>query len=151
MLGDQAARLKMQDLKQGEGIIDMINTYLQILLDNGFLGLSLFLIFIVIPTLRTLAVSRQLAGSDPRSSQLGASLVACTVGTLIMIESGGCDRAMVSVLVGLMAAYVCMDAPRTASAATRARAPRPRSKSASPARPTDALSRELGSIGEPEP
>jgi hypothetical protein len=35
MLGDQAALLKMQDLRQGQGIIDLVNTYMGILLENS--------------------------------------------------------------------------------------------------------------------
>jgi O-antigen ligase len=108
IFGDQDARLKMQDMRQGEGIIDMINTYMQILLDNGFVGLFLFLTFILVAAYRAFMLSRRLARIDHGTSQLGASLVACMVGTLIMIESGGSDRVMISVLVGIMAAYACM-------------------------------------------
>ena len=113
ILGDQYARLKMQDLRQGEGIIDMVNTYMQILLDNGFVGLSLFLTFILVAVYRAFIVSRRLARVDPGTSQLGASLVACTVGTLAMIENGGSDRVMISVLVGLMGAYLCHQLPNS--------------------------------------
>lgn len=111
MFGDQGALLKMQDLRQGEGIIDMVNTYLQILLDNGFVGLILFLAFISLAAFQAFVLTNRLAKSDPDTSQLGASLVACTVGTLIMIESGGSDRVMISVLVGLLGAYSCLAAP----------------------------------------
>jgi len=107
IFGDQAARLKMQDLRQGEGIIDMINAYMQILLDNGFVGLFLFLSFILVATYKAFLVIRRLARTDPSTAQLGASLVACTLGTLLMIENGGCDDVMIGMLGGLMAAYVC--------------------------------------------
>jgi len=108
IFGDQTARLKMQDLRQGEGIIDMINGYMQILLDNGFVGLFLFLSFILVATLRAFLVIRRLARTDPGTAQLGASLVACTLGTLLMIWNGGCDDVMISMFGGLMAAYVCV-------------------------------------------
>jgi O-antigen ligase len=108
IFGDQDALLKMQDLRQGEGIIDLINAYLQILLDNGFVGLFLFLAFILVPTYRAFRASRRFANLDASISRLGASLVACALATLIMIESGGSDKVMISVLVGLMGAYACL-------------------------------------------
>ena len=35
---------QMQDLKQGEGIIDLVNTYIAIALDTGVIGLTIFLL-----------------------------------------------------------------------------------------------------------
>ena len=135
LLGDQAARLKMQDLRQGEGIIDMINTYMQILLDNGFVGLSLFLTFILVAASRALQERKRLAKRNPAASQIGASLVACTVGTLIMIESGGCDRVMISVLVGLMSAYILQPVDKSAR--------RPHTRQATASLPTPHSARRL--------
>ncbi len=55
--GDQLALLKMQELRQGEGIIDLMNGFMEILLSNGFFGLSLFLLFIVIGSFKAFRVS----------------------------------------------------------------------------------------------
>lgn len=88
LLGDPAAMLKMQDLRQGEGIIDLVNTYMTILLENGFVGMALFLSFILIALRRAWAASRKNRVADPDLSLLGASLVACIVTTLVIIENG---------------------------------------------------------------
>jgi O-antigen ligase len=88
VLGDQAALLKMQDLRQGQGIIDLVNSYLQVLLDNGFVGLSLFLSFILIALFKAWKVSKKSARIAPDFSMLGASLVACILGTLLLMENG---------------------------------------------------------------
>jgi O-antigen ligase len=107
-LGDQDALLKMQDMRQGEGIIDLINAYVSILLDNGFLGLGLFLAFILVGLLKTIALSRRTASTDADLSRLGACLAACIIGTLLMLVDGnlglGVERVFY-VLAALAAAY----------------------------------------------
>jgi O-antigen ligase len=126
-LGDQDALLKMQDLRQGEGIIDLINAYVSILLDNGFLGLGLFLAFILVGLLKTIALSRRSASADPELSRLGACLAACIIGTLLMLVDGslglGVERVFY-VLAALAAAYAHLGqkARRTQTAQFRFRA-----------------------------
>jgi hypothetical protein len=106
--GDQFPWPKMEDLRQGEGIIDIVNTYLGVALNYGLVGLFLFLGFILIGLTKTYLRVRDLAQSDPEFALFGASLIACIVGTLIMIDSSsfilGCEK-MFYVLGGLAAAY----------------------------------------------
>jgi O-antigen ligase len=104
--GDQQALLKMQELRQGEGIIDLMNGFVSILLSSGFVGLSLFLLFIAIASFKAFRVSAASAKSDPDLSKLGACLVACILGSLVMMWVGGLIEMMTCVLVGLTAAYV---------------------------------------------
>jgi O-antigen ligase len=107
-LGDQGAMLKMQDLRQGEGIVDMVNTYVGILLDNGFVGLALFLLFILAAMLRAWAGSRRTKTSDEDLCLMGASLVACILAMLVMFESGsfgGAPAKVFYVLAGLATGY----------------------------------------------
>jgi O-antigen ligase len=104
--GDQQALLKMQELRQGEGIIDLMNGFVSILLSSGFVGLSLFLLFIAIASFKAFRVSANSAKSDPDLSKLGACLVACILGSLVMMWVGGLIEMMTCVLVGLTAAYV---------------------------------------------
>lgn len=106
IFGDQNALLKMEDLRQGEGIIDLMNGFAHILLSNGFLGLSLFLSFILIGVFKAWALSRKAAKIDAQLSMLGASLISCILGTLLMMWGGGLIELMTCVLVGLTAAYV---------------------------------------------
>jgi hypothetical protein len=112
--GDQTAVLKMQDLRQGEGIIDLLNAYIVILMDNGVIGLGLFLAFIVIGLLTAISLARRMANSDPDLSRLGACIAACILGSLLFIADGnlggGVER-MFYVLAAFSAAYGHLDQP----------------------------------------
>lgn len=106
--GDQLAITKMEDLRQGQGIIDEVNTYVEVILDKGLVGLSIFVGFILIALVKAYRPTKALVQSDPDLTLLGVSLVACIVGTLIMIEN--CSfilgyEKMFYVLAGLSAAY----------------------------------------------
>jgi O-Antigen ligase len=106
--GDQFPWPEMEDLRQGEGIIDLVNTYLTIALFYGLIGLFSFLSFILLGMMRVYARARELVHSDPDLAMFGTSLVACIVGTLIMIDSNsfalGCQK-MFYVLAGLSTVY----------------------------------------------
>ena len=104
--GDQQAYLKMESLRQGEGIIDLINGYMIILLGNGFVGLVLFLGFVLIAALKANFVSIWARKRDPEFSTLGASLMACILGSLLLTWGAGLNELMYCVLGGLMVAYV---------------------------------------------
>ena len=123
--GDQQALLKMEELRQGEGIIDLMNGFVHILLNNGFVGLSLFLLFIVIGSFKAFRISAATAKSDPDLSKLGACLVACILGSLVMMWAGGLIDMMTCVLVGLTAAYV--DVGRRVASDRRPLGPAPNS------------------------
>jgi O-antigen ligase len=118
LLGDQEARLKMQELRQGQGIIDVVNTYLQVLLGSGFVGLSLFLSFILIALFKAWAVSRKIMRVDHDLGLLGASLVACILATLLLMQNGsfgmGTERVFY-LLAALAAAYAHMGRFRPAA------------------------------------
>lgn len=86
-LGDQFAYAKLGDLRQGQGIIDIVNTYIEVALFYGLIGLSLFLGFMLTALLRAYRVARQSIRSDPDLATLGAALVACIAGTLLMLAN----------------------------------------------------------------
>lgn len=107
-LGDQLAYSHMNDLRQGQGIIDIVNTYVSVTLFYGFVGLGLFLGFILGGTYMALRAQRLIQDSDRRASNLGASLLGSMAGTIVMIAS--CSlifgyEKMLYVLVGMTAAY----------------------------------------------
>jgi O-antigen ligase len=107
-LGDQGALLKMQDLRQGEGFVDLVNTYVGILLDNGFVGLALFLLFILGAALKAWTGSRKTMSSDEDLCVIGASLVACIIAMLVMFENGsfgGAPAKAFYILAGLATGY----------------------------------------------
>lgn len=103
-LGDQYALAKMGDLRQGEGIIDLMNGFVNILLDNGFVGLTLFLSFIMLGVIKAWMLSRERIRVGEDLGAMGASLVACILGTLLMMWAGGLIVSTTCVLVGLAAA-----------------------------------------------
>jgi O-antigen ligase len=106
--GDQFPFPEMADLRQGEGIIDMVNTYLGVALNYGLIGLFCFLSFILLAIIKVYARTRVLAHSDPDLALFGVSLIACIVGTLEMIYSASFGlgaQKMFYVLAGLAAAY----------------------------------------------
>lgn len=108
VLGDPLAYLKMQDLRQGQGIIDLVNTYAQIALFYGLLGLFLFAGFFLAALLQALRLVRSAMRFDPDLAALGVSLVACMVGALEMIASNSLGlgvEKMLYVLAGLATAY----------------------------------------------
>jgi O-antigen ligase len=114
-LGDQNALLKMQDLRQGEGIIDVVNGYVEVLLSTGFVGLSLLLGFMLVGLLKSFGMCKRVTTTDRTLSTLGASLVSCILGTLIMMMDGsfgGAIERMFYVLAALAAAYVYLGQSR---------------------------------------
>jgi hypothetical protein len=118
--GDQFTYSQMDDLRQGEGIIDLVNSYAQVALFYGFVGLFFFLGFILLSLVRAYQAVRQTALSEPEFALLGRSLVACIVGELLMLLDSSFMLAyekMFYVLAGLAAAYVYM---RPASESERA-------------------------------
>lgn len=106
--GDPFALRYLEELRQGQGIIDLVNTYASVALFNGLVGLALFLGAIVVGLWSATGVMRRARVVDMHLSALGACLVACTVGTLLMMATGsfGTGLAKVTwVLAGLLLAY----------------------------------------------
>jgi O-Antigen ligase len=106
--GDQFPYPEMEDLRQGEGIIDIVNSYLAVALSYGLIGLFCFLSFMLIGLTKVYARTRVLVHSDPDLALFGTSLVACIVGALEMIYSAGFTlgaQKMFYVLAGLATAF----------------------------------------------
>ncbi|CAG0933527.1 hypothetical protein PLCT1_02399 [Planctomycetaceae bacterium] len=87
LLGSPYYMAYMEELRQGEGIIDVVNTYAGIALSYGLVGMSMFAGFFIATLVRVLRVVRNRSDSDADYSLLGASLVTCTVGVLIIIAT----------------------------------------------------------------
>ena len=75
----------MESLRQGEGIIDIVNSYAAIALAYGLVGTALYVGFYLMIGWRCYIALRRVSGSDPDLSLMGASLLACLAGTLLMI------------------------------------------------------------------
>ncbi len=79
----------MESLRQGQGIIDLINGYAAIALPYGLVGLGLVLGFFCIGMGSAWRVYRRSAPLDHDLARLGANLAACMVATLAMMGMGG--------------------------------------------------------------
>lgn len=122
ILGDQMALQKMQDLRQGQGIIDVVNAYVGVALFYGFTGLAIFLTFVLTPLARALRRSRQVFKTDPDSALLGASLAAAIVASLLVLADGSLGtgpQQIFYILMGLAGAYAAVTAPRKPVAAAQ--------------------------------
>jgi hypothetical protein len=106
--GDRLALLKMEDLRQGQGIIDLVNAYASVALFYGLIGLFFLVSFVLLGLFRTYRTVREARAADPDLAMLGTSLVACILGTLLMLFDNGLSlgyEKMFYVLAGLAAAY----------------------------------------------
>ena len=77
----------MQQLRQGEGIIDVVNSYLGIALASGFVGLALFCGFFLVVLVELFGAMRRAGERDGEPYVLGQALFCVLVGILVMIAS----------------------------------------------------------------
>jgi O-antigen ligase len=75
----------MEELRQGEGIIDLVNTYLIIALSYGGIALVLFLSVLCTVLYKVYRETRAQARSDEDATLIGCSVIACIVGSFVMI------------------------------------------------------------------
>ena len=77
----------MQQLRQGEGIIDVVNTYVGIALASGFVGLGLFCGFFLVVLYELAGAMRRAGERDGEPYVLGQALLCVLIGILVMIVS----------------------------------------------------------------
>lgn len=88
LFGDPFVLDKMEEMRQGEGIIDLVNVFASMALFHGLVGLSLFCMIFITAAWRLFRCHRQLATLDTDLSLLGANVLACLLGTLMMMVTG---------------------------------------------------------------
>ncbi|WP_200625969.1 O-antigen ligase family protein [Pseudomonas sp. LAM2023] len=76
---------EMQSMIQGEGIIDIVNTYINVALRVGLVGLGLFLAFFASVLLGLRKAMRSFPDKDDERRQLGRALLATLAGILVII------------------------------------------------------------------
>jgi O-antigen ligase len=116
--GNSDAYVKLHDLRQGEGIIDFVNTYAEVAVFYGIVGLSLILSFMLWGLVRSWWVSRALRRIDPDLAAMGAAIVACILGNFLMLYTSSFVLAyekLYFVLAGLASAYVRVGMVRLSS------------------------------------
>jgi O-antigen ligase len=77
----------MQQLRQGEGIIDVVNTYIGVALASGFVGLGLFCGFFLVVLYELAGAMRRAGGRGGEVYALGQALFCVLLGILVMIVS----------------------------------------------------------------
>ncbi|AOW13493.1 hypothetical protein LPB72_10755 [Hydrogenophaga crassostreae] len=95
---------EMESLRQGQGIIDLVNGYLTVALFNGLVGLALFSTFLLVAVKRGFSVWSTFRRKDLEHARLGAALVAAMLGTMLFIATAGVDP-MTYMLAGLLSSY----------------------------------------------
>lgn len=100
---------QLEELRQGQGIIDLMNTYTTVAMFYGGVGLALFLGVFIPPLLGCLREVFRLRVSDPELSTYGACLAAGMLGTLLMMATGSFGNGLAIMywaLSGLASGYV---------------------------------------------
>ncbi len=96
---------QMQDLKQGEGIIDLVNSYVAIALDTGVIGLVLYMLPYLLVFRRLLNVPgislRQ--GDGTGAGWFAATMLALTVAILVTIFTTSTFSTVQFMMVMLLA------------------------------------------------
>lgn len=101
---------EMQSMIQGEGIVDIVNSYLGVALDHGAIGLALFAGFFVTLAWQLWRAQRRLPQID-ENRFLGRALLATLVGIAVMISavsSIGVIPFVYWLVAGLCVAYLDM-------------------------------------------
>ena len=76
---------EMQALMGGQGIIDVVNTYISITLDSGLVGLGLFVGFFALVIIGVYRAMRSLPDKDSEERLLGRALLAILFAILTII------------------------------------------------------------------
>lgn len=124
LLGDLnfMANPLLDQMRQGQGVIDIVNTYLQVAMPYGLLGLALFISALLLPMRAVWRVRSKLARDQHEAERLGRVLLAIMLATLVTIASASSIGAIAPVywlMTGLCVAYARMLHPMAATAKQR--------------------------------
>ena len=99
----------MEELRQGQGIIDIVNHYAAIAVSTGLIGLALFAGAFGVLAFGCLRVSRVCSAVAPDFSTMGAGLFASLVGALLILATTSFYLTIPTILytlAALIAGYV---------------------------------------------
>ncbi len=82
---DFARTPEMQAMIQGQGIIDVVNTYLLTALQSGYVGMGLFVAFFVFAGWGIFSALRRLPDKESEACLLGRSLLATLLAAMLII------------------------------------------------------------------
>lgn len=106
--GDPLVLRDMEQLRQGQGIIDIVNSYASVALFNGLVGLTLFVTPLLLSAYGAFKVLRKTRHIDDNDAALGAGLIAAMASTLFFIATAGYSWLLFG-LAGLLTAYMRID------------------------------------------
>lgn len=88
-LGVENSVNKLEDLRQGEGIIDIVNIYIVVALSSGVIGLSLFVSYFLVVLQRIYQAYALITrkGTNNDNIKLGQILLAILLGALFIIST----------------------------------------------------------------
>ncbi|MES9899577.1 MAG: O-antigen ligase family protein [Sedimenticola sp.] len=78
---------EMESMRQGQGIIDIVNTYIAIALESGLVGVTLFSCFFLWISLGIISSLRRLPDKKSDEYLLGRSLLATLIAILVIIST----------------------------------------------------------------
>jgi O-antigen ligase len=85
LFGSYDFLLYLEELRQGQGIIDIVNTYLGVVLPTGLVGLTLFVSFFLSIAAGLYRALRRCEDKEGELYSLGQSLLATLLGILVII------------------------------------------------------------------
>jgi O-antigen ligase len=100
---------EMDAMRQGQGIIDIVNTYVRVALETGLIGLALFVGFFASVLLGVYRAMKSIKDKDATEHLLGRALFATLTGALVIIFTVSSITIVPVVywsLAGLGVAYV---------------------------------------------
>ncbi len=131
----------LEEMRQGQGIIDIVNSYLGVALAYGLVGLLLFVAPLLYALVACWAVSRSAARSDADTEAVGRALATAMLSVLLAI--GAVSHIFQLPVVQWWLFSLCVAFATHAPAWQRAAAARPASATAAP--PRMAMARQHGS------
>ncbi len=102
--GNPFAANQMESLRQGQGIIDLVNGYLHVAVFHGVIALGLFLALVLFAVGRTVVAWQTVRLKDPEHGYVGAALVGAMLGNMLFIATAGIDPETY-MLAGMMSCY----------------------------------------------
>jgi hypothetical protein len=88
------------------GIIDLVNTHARIAMFYGLVGWALFVGPFLIAIWSAFKKVRVSAGTDPDAALMGATLIACLFGFLLMMAMGGYSERLSYLVLGISAGFI---------------------------------------------
>jgi O-antigen ligase len=100
---------EMQSMIQGQGIIDIVNSYLRIALNSGFIGVGLFMMFFFGLLFKLYRAQRKIPRSEPEIHLFAIALIATLVNILFIIatvSSIDIVSQLYWIIAGIISAYI---------------------------------------------